>query len=96
MKRSNGIQRVTMQDIARQTGYSVNTVSHALRNKDDISRETRERIQKVARNALRKIGRMQPDCRMNARPSFRQKEGVPAGREIPSRTDALVSRPHQV
>ena len=49
MKRSNGIQRVTMQDIARQTGYSVNTVSHALRNKDDIARETRERIQRVAR-----------------------------------------------
>ena len=49
MKQSNGIQRVTMQDIARQTGYSVNTVSHALRNKDDIARETRERIQRVAR-----------------------------------------------
>ena len=49
MKQSNGIQRVTMQDIARQTGYSVNTVSHALRNKDDISRDTRERIQRVAR-----------------------------------------------
>ena len=49
MKRSNGIQRVTMQDIARETGYSINTVSHALRNKDDIALETRERIQKVAR-----------------------------------------------
>ena len=49
MKQSSGIQRVTMQDIARQTGYSVNTVSHALRNKDDIARETRERIQRVAR-----------------------------------------------
>ena len=49
MKRSNGVQRVTMQDIARETGYSINTVSHALRNKDDIARETRERIQKVAR-----------------------------------------------
>ena len=50
MNRSNGIQRVTMQDIARETGYSVNTVSHALRDKDDIARETRERIQKVARD----------------------------------------------
>lgn len=49
MRQSSGIQRVTMQDIARETGYSVNTVSHALRNKDDIARETRERIQKVAR-----------------------------------------------
>ena len=49
MKRSKSTQRVTMQDIARQTGYSINTVSHALRNKDDIARETRERIQQVAR-----------------------------------------------
>lgn len=49
MKRTNGIQRVTMQDIARKTGYSINTVSHALRNKEDIARETRERIQRVAR-----------------------------------------------
>ena len=48
MKRSNGIQRVTMQDIARETGYSINTVSHALRDKDDIARETRERIRQVA------------------------------------------------
>lgn len=38
-----------MQDIARRTGYSINTVSHALRNKDDIAPETRERIQRVAR-----------------------------------------------
>ena len=49
MTQSNSTKRVTMQDIARETGYSVNTVSHALRNKDDISRETRERIQAVAR-----------------------------------------------
>lgn len=40
---------VTLQDIARKTGYSVNTVSHALRNKDDIARETGERIRQTAR-----------------------------------------------
>ena len=49
MTQPNGIRRVTMQDIARETGYSVNTVSRALRNKDDISRETRAHIQQVAR-----------------------------------------------
>lgn len=49
MKQPNATRRVTMQDIARETGYSVNTVSHALRNKDDIARQTRDRIQKVAR-----------------------------------------------
>ena len=40
---------VTLQDIAKATGYTVNTVSRALKNKDDISRETCGRIQKVAR-----------------------------------------------
>ena len=50
MAQSNGIRRVTLQDIARETGYSINTVSHALRNKDDIARETRERIQRVAQD----------------------------------------------
>ena len=49
MTQSNGTKRVTLQDIARETGYSVNTVSHALRNKEDIARETRVRIQQVAR-----------------------------------------------
>ena len=41
--------RITLQDIAEATGFTVNTVSRALKNKDDISRETCERIQKVAR-----------------------------------------------
>ena len=50
MGQSNGIRRVTLQDIARETVYSINTVSHALRNKDDIARETRERIQRVAQD----------------------------------------------
>ena len=42
--------RVTLQDIADATGFTVNTVSRALKNKDDISRETCERIQQVARS----------------------------------------------
>ena len=40
---------VTLQDIARATGYTTNTVSRALKNKEDISRETCLRIQQVAR-----------------------------------------------
>ena len=43
------LRPVTLQDIARVTGYTVNTVSRALKDKDDISRETCLRIQKVAR-----------------------------------------------
>ena len=47
MNRNTG--RVTLQDIARATGYTVNTVSRALKNKEDISRETCLKIQQVAR-----------------------------------------------
>ena len=42
-------ERVTLADIAAATGFTVNTVSRALKNKDDISRETCELIQKKAK-----------------------------------------------
>jgi LacI family transcriptional regulator len=41
--------RVTLSDIATATGFTVNTVSRALKNKDDISRETCELIQNKAK-----------------------------------------------
>jgi LacI family transcriptional regulator len=41
-------QPVTLKDIARLTGYSVNTISRALRDKADISPETRELIKDVS------------------------------------------------
>ncbi|MDD3411551.1 MAG: LacI family DNA-binding transcriptional regulator [Eubacteriales bacterium] len=41
-------RRVTLADVARATGYTVNTVSRALKNKSDISRATCETIQRVA------------------------------------------------
>lgn len=41
-------QTVTLKDLAKRTGYSVNTVSRALRGKDDISEETIEKIKKEA------------------------------------------------
>lgn len=40
--------QVTLKDIAQKTGYTINTVSHALKNKPDISAATRLRIQQVA------------------------------------------------
>ena len=40
--------KVTLRDIAARTGYSVNTVSHALAGKTDISVATREEIARVA------------------------------------------------
>lgn len=43
-------KRVTLQDIARETGYSVNTVSRALRGMRDISAQTTEQIRTVARD----------------------------------------------
>ncbi|MCX8955296.1 LacI family DNA-binding transcriptional regulator [Ruegeria sp. NA] len=40
--------RATIKSIARSTGYSVGTVSNALRGSVSVKRETREEIQKVA------------------------------------------------
>lgn len=40
--------KVTLRDIAAKTGFSVNTVSHALAGKSDISAATKERIAAVA------------------------------------------------
>ncbi|MDD2429030.1 MAG: LacI family DNA-binding transcriptional regulator [Eubacteriales bacterium] len=48
-KRQEG--RVTLRDIARKTGYTMNTVSRALNNKPDISKETSLKIQQAARDA---------------------------------------------
>lgn len=42
------MQKVTLKDIANRTGYTINTVSRALKNKNDISLETRKRICQVA------------------------------------------------
>ncbi|WP_448536052.1 LacI family DNA-binding transcriptional regulator [Pseudothermotoga sp.] len=40
---------VTMKDIAEKAGVSVNTVSRVLNNKPDISKETREKILRIAK-----------------------------------------------
>ncbi len=40
--------KVTLSDIARETGYSINTVSHALNGKTDISEKTRALICETA------------------------------------------------
>lgn len=41
-------RQVTLKDIAQMTGYSVNTVSRALRGKDDISESTITKIKQTA------------------------------------------------
>lgn len=41
-------KKVTLKDIALETGYSVNCVSRALMDASDISRQTKEKIQEVA------------------------------------------------
>lgn len=46
------VGRVTLKDIARATGYTVNTVSHALNDKDDISAAAKA----VIRRAAEKLG----------------------------------------
>lgn len=42
------MKKVLLSDIAKETGYSVNTVSHALRGMADISEATRKKIRKAA------------------------------------------------
>lgn len=49
MKRSDGHgARVTLKDIATDTGYSITAVSHALNNRSDISEAAKERIRDSA------------------------------------------------
>ncbi len=44
------MRNIKLRDIAEKTGYSVNTVSHALHDKPDISEKTKEHICKVAKD----------------------------------------------
>ena len=48
MMKNEKSRRCTLQDIADRTGYTVNTVSRALKNKSDISAATREYIRHAA------------------------------------------------
>ncbi len=48
MKTPKESKRVLLQDIASATGYTVNTISHALQDKKDIAEATRVYIKKVA------------------------------------------------
>lgn len=48
MRRQPLKKAVTLKDLAAKTGYSINTVSRALRGKDDIALETVEKIKKAA------------------------------------------------
>lgn len=50
MRYNKKIQHVTLHDIAREAGYSVNTVSHALRSMPDVAPETAKHILEVARS----------------------------------------------
>ena len=44
------IMKVTMKDIALETGFTINTVSRALKDKDDISEATRKLIKETAKS----------------------------------------------
>ena len=45
----NFMKKITLSDIAKKTGYSVNTVSHALRDMKDISKEVKAYINDTAK-----------------------------------------------
>lgn len=42
------MNNITINDIAQATGFSANTVSRALRDKPDISQETKALIRRAA------------------------------------------------
>lgn len=46
---TNQKNRITLRHVARETGYSVNTVSKALRDAPDLSAQTKEHIRDTAR-----------------------------------------------
>jgi LacI family transcriptional regulator len=58
MKNIPGRQTATLKDIAQKTGYSVNTVSRALRDKDDVAPDTRQKIKRIAAQ-IGYVGNMQ-------------------------------------
>jgi LacI family transcriptional regulator len=41
--------KITIKDIAREAGVSMNTVSRALNGKDDVNEQTREKIEEIAK-----------------------------------------------
>jgi len=43
MRRRRGVMRVTLKDIATRAGYTANTVSRALKDKEDIGRRRASR-----------------------------------------------------
>ena len=52
MSSSTGSKRVTLKDIAQATGFSVNTISRALKDREDIS----ERTKKIVRDKANDMG----------------------------------------
>ena len=56
-------KRVTIKDIARETGFTAQTVSLALRNKECITKKTREIVNETAR----RLGYIKNDMAINLR-----------------------------
>ena len=47
--RQNKTKRITLRDVAQATGYSVNTISKALRDAPDLNEQTKNSIRTIAR-----------------------------------------------
>lgn len=59
------MRRVTLRDVAREAGVSVNTVSRALNGKPDVSPETRARVLEVAKRLGYRPNRLARGLRSN-------------------------------
>ncbi len=78
----NPDKQITLKDIALATGYSVNTVSRALRGKDDIAKETSEKIKQVASEMGYVNNMIAASLRLgykNLRLGFANSQAVPMG-----------------
>ena len=47
--KNKGMQRITLREVAQETGFSVNTISKALRDAPDLSAQTKRLIQDAAK-----------------------------------------------
>lgn len=59
-------KNITMKDIAKRANVSVNTVSRALSNKQDISEETKNNIYKIAEELRYTYNSLAKDLRLNS------------------------------
>ena len=70
---SKGTQRITLREVAQETGFSVNTVSKALRDAPDLSVQTKRLIQDTAKRLGYVVNNMASALRSETPDGLREK-----------------------